>query len=200
MSHIALQKQSNADLEWSMDLTGSRPGAIEFIMHFESRLCVYSASVKQLYTNYTIKVASRADSRIVIQPNPYAFHDTYSHVPATAIRDTGLFIIPGQAVGKQGLHLISRHTQKNVLAAPIPLRQVLKKILSTRDGQDPFLPTLVKGDLREFNARTPCLHLHRLKLSELTALSDFQRQSLTRTINQKLYVLYKYADRISLTR
>lgn len=200
MSHIALQKQSNADLEWNLALTGSRQSAIEFVMHFESRLCVYSASVEQLYTNYTINFSSRADSPMVILPNPYAFHDTYSHVSASAVRDTGLFIIPGETVGKQGLQLISRHKQKNVSAAPIPFRHALKKILATQDGQDPFLPILVKGDLREFDARTPCLHLHRLKLPELKTMSGFERQSIKRAINQKLYVLYKHADRISLTR
>lgn len=196
LSNIAF-KQQNADLEWDVG-ANARQSAIDFVTHFESRLCVYSASVEQLYTNYTINFSSRANAPLVILPNPYAFHDTYSRVSAQSIRDTGLFIIPGETIGKQGLHLVSRHKQKSAGATPIPFRHALKKILSTQANEDPFLPVLVKGDLREFNAQTPCLHLHRIKLPELTKLSMFEQQSIKRAINQKLYALYKQANLIRL--
>ena len=198
LSNIAF-KQQNADLEWDLALN-SRQGAIDFVMHFESQLCVYSASVEQLYTNYTINFSSRADAPLVILPNPYAFHDTYSRISAQAIRDTGLFIIPGETIGKQGLHLVSRQKQKSANSTPIPFRHALKKILSTQANEDPFLPVLVKGDLREFNSRTPCLHLHRIKLGELGKLSVFEQQSIKRAINQKLYLLYKQANQIRLPK
>mgnify|MGYP000362343788 FL=1 len=136
---------------------------------------------------------------MVILPNPYAFHDTFHGIDNSAIRDTGLHIIPGEMVGKQGLHLVVTYRNKSVRPAPIPFKQALKKMLNSQHTADPFLPLLVKGDLREFDARTPCLHLHRIKLNALTHLSEFEKQSIQSAISDKLMDLYKDAEYISLS-
>ena len=60
-----------------------------------------------------------------------------------------------------------------------------------------FLPILVKGDLREFDQRTPYLHLHRLVLGDLPHLSGFERGDLQNTVTKKLLMLYRNADQMS---
>ncbi|MCH8553383.1 MAG: hypothetical protein LAT62_15705 [Natronospirillum sp.] len=199
MSAPALNPRSNADLEWNLDKLQSRQKAREFVLHFESRLCIYSDSVEQLYTNYTINFPSRDNAPLVILPNPYAFHDTYSSINSEAVRDTGLFIIPGETIGKRGLHIVQRSRKTNALSPAIPFRNALRKILSSQASDDPFLPVLVKGDLREFDSTTPCLHLHRIRLNQLERISSFQRNSVKRAINENLYNLYRNSADIQLS-
>ncbi|MEX1058226.1 MAG: hypothetical protein WED11_10875 [Natronospirillum sp.] len=182
-----------------MDKLQSRQTAREFVLNFENRLCVYSDSVEQLYTNYTINFASREDAPLVILPNPYAFHDTYSNINPEAVRATGLFIIPGETLKKQGLHIIQRNRKTGELSAAVSFRTGLRKILSSQASDDPFLPVLVKGDLREFDARTPCLHLHRMRLDKLEKISVFQRSSVKNAINESLYSLYKDSKDICMS-
>lgn len=197
MSSMAFE-QHNKDLEWSLGSIAKRQLASSFVMNFESRLCVYSSSVEQFYTNYTINFPNNNVEKMVILPNPYAFHDTFHGINAEAIRDTGLHVLPGETIGKKGLYLMVNYRNKNVTPAPIPFKQALKKMLLSQHSKDPFLPVLVKGDLREFNTDTPCLHLHRIKLSELTRLSDFEKQSIQNAITDKLIDLQKDADHIGL--
>lgn len=199
MSAPALHPRSNADLEWNLDQLKSRRRARQFVLHFESRLCVYSDSVQQLYTNYTINFPSRDNAPLVILPNPYAFHDTYNDINPEAVRGTGLFILPGETIGRTGLQVIQKSRNTQALSQPVSFRIALRKILSSQASDDPFLPVLVKGDLRELDARTPCLHLHRLRLNRLSNISPFQATSIKRNINQSLFNLYKHSARISLT-
>lgn len=193
----ALMNQPNKDLEWSLDSIQQRRSAAEFVLQFERRLCIYSASVEQLYTNYTINFPNSESSKMVILPNPYAFHDTFNGVTPGSLRDTGLYIIPGDTIGRQGLYLIAKFGNHKVEAAPIPFRHALRKILSTQAGDDPFLPVLVKGDLREFNSNTPALHLHRIRLNDIKGMSQFDRQGMKKSISEKLMQLYKEADNLN---
>lgn len=199
MSALPSTQSSNKDLEWSLESINQRKLAIEFVTKFESRLCVYSSSVEQFYTNYTINFPSGEASKMVILPNPYAFHDTFHGIENSAIRDTGLHIIPGQMIGKSGLYLVVTYRNKDVKPAPMPFKQAIRQMLNSQDSNDPFLPILVKGDLREFNAKTPCLHLHRIKLSAMTRLSDFEKKSIQNAINDKLMDLYKESDNFTLS-
>ncbi len=188
---------SNKDLEWSLEAINQRKRAVEFVMAFESQLCVYSASVEQFYTNYTINFTGADASTMVILPNPYAFHDTYHGIEGASIRDTGLHIVPGDIIGKSGLFVMVTYKDKKVRPAPIPLKHAIKKMLNSQHGEDPFLPLLIKGDLREFDAQMPCLHLHRVKLSELTLMSDFDKKSIQSAISDKLSDLYKVSDSLT---
>jgi len=197
MSHAA-EKQHNADLEWSLDSISERQRAIEFVQCFESRLCVYSPSVEQFYTNYTLHFPSQENSKMVVLPNPYAFHDTFHGVDASAVRDTGFHIVPGELLGKTGFYVIVKYRNRDVKPVPMPLKQALKKMIRTRHSDDPFLPILVKGDLREFNATMPCLHLHRVKLADLPRRSDFEKKSIGNAILDKLTDLYHEVERLGV--
>lgn len=198
MSAPALHPRSNADLEWNLDKLKSRQRARQFVLHFESRLCVYSESVQQLYTNYTINFPSRDKAPLVILPNPYAFHDTYNDINSEAVRGTGLFVLPGETIGRTGLQVVQKSRNTGALSHPVTFRTALRKILSSQASGDPFLPVLVKGDLRELDARTPCLHLHCLRLNRLSNVSPFQANSIKKNINRNLFNLYKHSIDISL--
>ncbi|WP_196156819.1 hypothetical protein [Reinekea sp. G2M2-21] len=190
-------QQANNDLVWSLENFNQRDLAKNFVTRFESRLCVYSPSVEQVYTNYTINFPNSENGKMVVLPNPYAFHDTFHNVTSNAVRDTGLFIVPGALIGKSGLFVIVKYKNQTVKPVPLPIRLALKKMVRTGDDSDPFLPILIKGDLREFDSNTPCLHLHRIKLSELHTRSDFEKQNIKNAIFDKMSDLYRDADEIA---
>ena len=92
---VDLAKPQNQDLIWDLGAMGRRELAERFIQLFENRLCVYSESVSQLYTNYNLHFPSEMGRKMVVLPNPYAFHDTLHGIEAVAVRKTGLCVMPG---------------------------------------------------------------------------------------------------------
>lgn len=191
-------KQQNSDLIWELDKLKQQQRAIAFIQQFENCFCVFSPIIRQLYTNYSIFFPRESSMQMVILPNPYAFHDTFSHVNSNAVEPTGLHIIPGNLIGKQGLYLVVSRKDKNIRSVPIPFQEGLRQILRRSNSDDPFLPVLMKGDLREFNDQVPSLHLHRLRLSELDSLSGLDREGIRTIITDKLMQLYQEANTINL--
>ncbi|MFL0808528.1 MAG: hypothetical protein K6L60_14690 [Oceanobacter sp.] len=193
-----LKKQRNADLIWDLEKIHQHKRAVNFVKQFENRFCVFSSSVRQLYTNYSVFFPEEANRQLVILPDPYAFHDTFNHLNPDAVQSTGLHVIPGNLIGKDGLYMIISHRNKNVRSVPIPFQEGIRQILRRSNSNDPFLPVLMKGDLREFNDQLPCLHLHRLRLQSLTALSGLDQESIRTVITDKLMTLYQEAAALNL--
>jgi len=193
-----LKKQRNADLIWDLEKIHQHKRAVNFVKQFENRFCVFSSSVRQLYTNYSVFFPEEANRQLVILPDPYAFHDTFNHLNADAVQSTGLHVIPGNLIGKDGLYMIISHRNQNVRSVPIPFQEGIRQILRRSNSEDPFLPVLMKGDLREFNDQLPCLHLHRLRLQSLTALSSLDQESIRTVITDKLMNLYQEASALNL--
>lgn len=189
----------NSDLVWELDKLHQHQRAAKFIRLFEKHFCVFSNTVRQLYTNYSIFVPEDSNRQLVILPDPYAFHDTFSYLNPHAVQPTGLHIIPGNLIGKQGLYLMISHKDKKVRSVPIPFQDGIRQILRRSTGSNPFLPVLMKGDLREFNDQMPCLHLHRLNLKELSTLSSLEKEGLHNTITRKLMQLYQEASGTEFT-
>ena len=187
----ALSNQQNSDLVWDLEKIHEHQRAMSFVKQFENRFCVFSSSVRQLYTNYSIFFPEEANRQMVILPDPYAFHDTFSHLAGNAVQSTGLHVIPGNLIGKKGLYLVISHKDKNVRSVPIPFQEGIRQILRRSNSDDPFLPVLMKGDLREFNEQLPCLHLHRLRLKELTGMSSLEREGIRTIVTDKLMKLYQ---------
>lgn len=181
-------EQSNNDLVWDMDEFQHRQLATEFVKRFENKLCVYSGSVEQLYSNYNIYFPEEEGRKMVILPNPYAYHDTFQGVPEEAIQMTGLTIVPGELIGKQGLHLTiplkSDGGKKKYRV--VPLQAGLRAINQRRPKDKPFLPILMKGDLREIENKVPALHLHSIRLDRLGSRSALERSDIQHTIADKL--------------
>ncbi len=178
----------NKDLVWDLDSFKQRQLAIDFVMGFENKICVYSNSVGQLYTNYNLFFPKEENRKLVILPNPYAHHDSYNGVPEEAIVATGLTIVPGERIGKKGAHLNIPFKSGKTTYRSVPVQVGLRVINDRRPPTKPLLPVLMKGDLRELDANTPCLHLHSINLDRLTAMSNLDRQSIRDIIinNMKL--------------
>jgi hypothetical protein len=179
--------EQNKDLVWDLDSFQRRQLAADFIKRFENKLCVYSGSVDQLYTNYHIYFPEEEHRKMVILPEPYAYHDTFQNIPESAVLKTGMNIIPGEVAGKTGLYLtVPVKGAQGRQAKVIALQTALRAINDRRPPDDPFLPVLVKGDLREFQQRMPMLHLHCIQLSRLVRSSQMERNSVRRVIEDKL--------------
>lgn len=177
----------NKDLIWDLDEFHQRRLATEFVRRFENKLCVYSGSVEQIYSNYNIYFPEEEGRKMVILPNPYAYHDTFQGIPEHAVQTTGLTIVPGELIGKQGLHLtIPIKSAKGKRMRVVPLQLGLSAINKQRPVDKPFLPIVMKGDLREIEQKVPVLHLHTVRLDRLSERSLFERTGIKQVISQKL--------------
>lgn len=180
----------NADLAWDLDDFSDRERAMEFVRQFETTMCVYSPSVEQLYTNYSMYFPEEWQRKLVILPDPMAFHDTFFHIQPQAVVSTGLYIVPGELLGHSGLYLANVREDRTLGDRQIPFLSGMRTIMNNRPRDDQFLPVLAKGDLREFERAWPVLHLHRVKPRVLERISDLDRNSLATVINEKLESLF----------
>ena len=180
----------NPDLAWDIGEGIDRERAIDFIMQFETTLCVYSASVEKLYSNYNIFFPREYHRKMVILPDPAAFHDTFSGVVDSAVTMTGLYIIPGELIDEKGLYLANVKKDRSLGERRIPFEKGVRTLMSNRPADDPFLPVLAKGDLRGFEESWPVLHLHRVKLSGLAERSELDRTNIRNVVVEKLESLF----------
>lgn len=179
--------QANNDLVWDLDGFQQRRLAVEFVKRFENKLCVYSGSVEQLYSNYNIYFPEDENRKMVILPDPYAYHDTFQGIPEEAIQMTGLTIVPGELIGKKGLHLtIPFKNGSGKQARVVPLHMGIRAINKRRPSDRPFLPILMKGDLREIENKIPTLHLRSINLDHLPLRSVLERNGIRQIISEKL--------------
>jgi hypothetical protein len=180
----------NPDLAWELDDFNHRQRAMDFVKQFESTMCVYSASVEQIYTSYNMFFPQEWDSKLVIIPDPAVFHDTFFHITPNAVGATGLYIIPGELIEKKGLFLANIDENRALGKRQFPFESALRAIIKNRPADDPFLPILAKGDLREFEESWPVMHLHRVRPKVLPEISDLDRTSLLNVITEKLDSLF----------
>jgi hypothetical protein len=176
----------NKDLIWDLDAFNQHQRAVDFVMGFENKLCVYSSSVEQLYTNYNIFLPKEEDRKLVILPNPYTPHDTYNGIIESAVTSTGMEIIPGIYQSRPCLFLRIPFRSGTVKYRAVPLQMGLKIVRQKLPVDKPFLPVLMKGDLRALDATTPCLHLHTIHLDRLTEHSVLERSGIHKVIEQRL--------------
>ena len=186
----------NPDLAWDIGEGIDRDRAIDFIMQFETTLCVYSASVEKLYSTYNIYFPREYHRKMVILPDPAAFHDTFSGIVATAVQMTGLYIIPGELINQMGLYLANVKKDRSLGDRRIPFEEGMRTLMSNRPADDPFLPVLAKGDLRGFEESWPVLHLHRVKLAELAERSELERTNIRNAVIEKLESMFVIQRRL----
>jgi len=180
----------NNDLQWDLDEFLDKDIAKNFVMKFENSLCVFSPSVKQIYTNYSMFFPREENHKMVVLPNDEAYHDTFQHIDPDSVVKTGIYIMPGEVVGKSDLLLAipDRNSENNLKF--LPLKQGLLGIFNTMKGDKAVLPILTKGDLREFETKHPSLHLHRIILDKLDDRSLLERKGIQNVIKEKLLELY----------
>ena len=187
---MAIELPDNPDLAWDLDEIINRQQAEQFVMQFETTLCVYSGTVEQLYSNYHIFFPSDAGRKMVILPDPGAYHDTFHGVHPESVTETGLYVVPGELIGRSGLYVTNLLKDRRMGPRQIPFEKGMRKIMTRRPGDDPFLPVLAKGDLREFEQRWPVLHLHRIELSKLMDRSALERKGIQDVVMEKIEELF----------
>ena len=190
---------TNADLAWDLDDFGQAQRAMDFVLQFETTLCVYSPCVHQIYTTYNMFFPEDWDRRLVILPDTGAYHDTFYHIERTAVAATGLYIVPGELLGSSGLYLANVDEDNRSLGKrQVPFESAMRIINARRPKEDPFLPILAKGDLRELEQSWPVLHLHRVIPARIEKMSALDRSNLTGAISEKLESLFiSHHDRAS---
>lgn len=181
------------DLDWDLDAITDRSEAIDFLRRFENRLCIYSSYVEKLYSNYSFVIPESQEGGITILPNEQAWFDTFHDIPADAVEPTGIHILPGETMGHSGLYLKIPGEHRLVGSAELPFQDGLKLLIRRyRMRDEPFLPVLVKGDLREYEARMPSLHLHRLNSAKLQAQSRLNLEAIKGAIAEHLIGLFRH--------
>lgn len=175
-------------LVWDLTKLSDHDRATRFVMRFQQSLCVYSPPVEQLYTNYEIIVPDDDSRKVIILPNPHAFHDTFNHINQDAVVQTSLFIAP-DTEGKLQLLVPLSNGGRRAMPLGVGLN-----FIQTRLGPNvPFLPVLTKGDLREFKQSMPILHLHRIVLSKVTRHSELEIRTIRKSIQDKLIQHFGFA-------
>lgn len=181
---------ANNDLVWDLEKFRKQQRAKDLILGVENRLCVYSSSVEQLYTNYDIFFPKEENRKLVILPNPYAPHDTFHGLSEECVTATGLFLISDEKPNQTTLKMIIPINRAEKKYRKVPFDVGMKLINGRR--KKPFLPVVMKGDLREFNQDTPCLHLRSLNLDKVKMLSDLEIKSIEDVIHERLSQLQGY--------
>lgn len=186
-----LERQN--DLDWDLDAITDRNEAIAFLQRFENRLCIYSSYVEKLYSNYSFVIPENQEGGITILPDEQAWFDTFHDIPGDAVEPTGIHILPGETMGYSGLYLKIPGEHRLVASREMPFQDGLKLLINRyRMRGDIFLPVLVKGDLREYEARMPSLHLHRLNTAKLQAHSRLNLDAIKGAIAEHLIGLFRH--------
>ncbi|WP_371364646.1 hypothetical protein ACA097_16880 [Pseudomonas sp. QL9] len=187
-----LERQN--DLDWDLDAITDRSEAIAFLRRFENRLCIYSSYVEKLYSNYSFVIPESQEGGITILPDEQAWFDTFHDIPAEAVEPTGIHILPGETMGHSGLYMKIPGEHRLAGSAEMRFQDGLKLLIRRyRMRDEPFLPLLVKGDLREYEARMPSLHLHRLNVAKLQSQSRLNIEGVKGAIAEHLIGLFRHA-------
>lgn len=198
------EEPMNDDLNWDLSFIQHRDRALSFLNMLGTYLSVYSESVEQLYTSYSIHLPKKADSRLVILPDWRRYDDTFNKIKANAVGSTGVRIYPKyqNQHGELTPHIQIPQRIKGAdtyLDLPLSVGLRFLVIQSQRKPVKPFLPVLMKGDLRAFDANTPCLYLHNMKFEELSEseLSDFEIKLIQKTLQDRVMILADKVNRIN---
>ncbi len=184
--------QGQSDLDWDLDAITDRREAIAFLLRFENRLCIYSSYVEKLYSNYSFVVPETEQGSITILPDEQAWHDTFNDIPADAVEPTGIHILPGETLGHTGLYLKVPSEHRLVASKELPFQAGLRLLIRRYQAKgESFLPVLIKGDLREYEARMPSLHLYRINPRKLAHCSQFSIDAIKGAIADHLIGLFR---------
>lgn len=192
-----IELQNEDDLKWDLGAITNRREAIDFLMKFENRFCVYSPYVEKLYTSYHFVVPEEEGyGHVAVLPDVTAYHDIFQHVAPTAVEETGIYVFPGEAIGEHGLYIKIPGTGFG-RSKELPFSQGLKNLIAQYHARgDCFLPVLQNGDLREYENKMPSLHLHRIEMQQLEPIhSELTVNQLRNVIADRLIALFMHFSR-----
>lgn len=178
----------NHDLIWRLAGFTYPEKVFEFLKRFEDSFCVFSNSLRQLYSNYELVHSSSTEKTVITLPNFRAYHDTFFNIPEDAVVPTGLIISPGECKGTSGW-LLCKKLRITGSWTGVPFMRGLDTLRKQYGDDNPFLPVLIHSDLRRSAQKDiPLMHLHRIDISKLHSLSELQSKDISRTIHGKIGV------------
>ncbi len=163
-----------ADLHWSIEEMRAKETGKRFLLNLAQFLPVYSPALRQIYSDYDTYFTKTA---VVILPDQADFTTTYSHIPEESIKATGILLHP--TPDGIGVNLRLRKHR----SVTLPLEKAFNIIRTQLRG--PFLPIIKRGDLRDFDQLTPCLHLNALVPAAADSLSRFERMDIMRALEER---------------
>lgn len=182
-----------SDLEWDLGAITNRHEAIDFLLQFKNRFCIYSPFVKKLYTSYDFIVPDESEcGQITVLPDIYSYHNTIQDIPRETVEATGIHLYPGEATGGHGLVMKIPSQRRISSSRELPFSEGVRTlIMEWRDAGKLFLPVLQNGDLREYENRMPSLHLHVINLDKLRgSLSDLTLHGIRSVIADNLLEMF----------
>ena len=94
--------------------------------------------------------------------------------------------------GHSGLYLKVPGEFRLVASRELPFQDGLRLLIERHRARgEHFLPVLVKGDLREYEARMPSLHLHRINPRKLGHHSQLNIDAIRGVIAEHLLGLFR---------
>ncbi|MRI31648.1 hypothetical protein EOPP23_01395 [Endozoicomonas sp. OPT23] len=173
---------------WDISHFNQKKKAADFFDSLRNVFAVYSPGTSQIYTNYDVFWSSYNQGKLVVLPNQHAHHDTFFEIEQDATRASGIFVIPGEIIGRDELYVALPKT-KGRKTKPLPAERGIELFARAYEKKYPgksFVPIVTTGDLREFNKKAPLLHLHMLDVSRLVALSPFKKEDLKQSLVGRL--------------
>tara|TARA_Y100001934_G_scaffold6246_1_gene8460 strand:- start:22230 stop:22796 length:567 start_codon:yes stop_codon:yes gene_type:complete len=164
-----------ADLHWSLEEMRAKELGKQFLLNLSEFLPVYSPALRQVYADYDTYFTKTS---VVILPDPADFTTTYSHIPEKSVKATGLLLHP--TPDGVGVNLRLRNQRSKTLPLETAFQLVRKQL------RGPFLPVVKRGDLRDFDQLTPCLHLNALALGNADTLSRFERIDIANALEERV--------------
>ena len=164
-----------ADLHWSLEEMRAKELGKQFLLNLSEFLPVYSPALRQVYADYDTYFTKTS---VVILPDPTDFTTTYSHIPEHVVKATGILLHPTPDGVGVNMRL------RNQRSVTLPLDQAFNII--RRQLRGPFLPVVKRGDLRDFDQLTPCLHLNALALGTADTLSRFERLDIASAMEARV--------------
>lgn len=185
--HDRLIQPLTDDLRWNLQDLKRPDRALALLREFRSSFCVYSSEACQLHADYDLMASCDLD---YIDIMPGAMHDTFYDIPAECVVATGIKIFPGEIIESSGRHIAWRESDSSGIRVE-KLGSGLSLLLKGVDSVEPFLPVLMRGDLREFVRNSqPYLHLHRLSPAALAHnQTRFMQMQVRETIRDKVSTL-----------
>lgn len=184
--------QGHRELAWELDAITDRCEAMAFLQRFENRLCIYSAYAQKLYSHYSFVIPRAEHGGITLLPDEQDRHATFHDIPAQAVEPTGVHILPGETLGHTGLYLKIPGEHRLVGSRELPFQAGLKLLVQRYQARgEYFLPVLIKEELREFEARMPSLHLHRINPVRLAQHAQASVETILAAIVEHLLALFR---------
>lgn len=182
MSSVDYQKA----VIWSLSQFSQQKKAADFFDSLRIGLCVYSPGAQSLYGKYDVYWGTSQREKLVVMPDFAQHLWTIQRLDLSTARQTGIYLVPGEIIGRDGFYLSVRDSSKKRILVPAKTGfSKIARLFEKKVGQ-PFCPIVTRGDLREFRQSHPYLHLHHIDISRIPVVSDLTKRDVLDMSRQKL--------------